>query len=62
LARSACGTKRNVRAAARCEIAGVEIAHVAVRAPALAAVFKNALRSMTIVFLFAAVLMQIGYA
>jgi hypothetical protein len=47
-----------VRAAARCEIAGVESAHVAVRAPAPAAVFKNALRSMTIVFLFAAVPIQ----
>src|ERR1700674_4598920 len=58
LARSACGTKRNVRAAARCEIAGIERAHVAVRAPAPAPVFKNALRSMTIVFLCAAVPIQ----
>src|SRR5262249_41170924 len=53
-----CGTKRNVRAAARCEIAGVESADVAVTAPAPAAAFKNALRSMTIAFLLAAVRMQ----
>jgi hypothetical protein len=51
-ASSSCHWQK-IRAAARCEIAGVESAHVAVRAPAPAAVFKNALRSMTIVFLFA---------
>src|SRR5262245_44689728 len=43
LARSACGTKRSVRAAARWEIAGVAN-ELAVIAPA--AVFRNALRSM----------------
>src|SRR5712671_6990282 len=45
-ARSACGTKRSVRAAARCEIAGVAKDPAAERAPAAAADFKNALRSM----------------
>jgi hypothetical protein len=44
LARSACGTKRYVRAAARCEIAGLASPAAAA---ALAAVFKNVLRSMT---------------
>src|SRR5215472_7761253 len=41
LARSACGTKRSVRAAARCEIAGV----ASPPAASAAAVFRNALRS-----------------
>src|SRR5579864_4938576 len=45
-ARSACGTKRSVRAAARCEIAGVAKEPATDRAPAPAADFKNALRSM----------------
>src|SRR5712691_2003793 len=44
LARSACGTKRSVRAAARWEIAGAASALVAI---APAAVFRNALRCMT---------------
>src|SRR5436305_1786542 len=45
LARSACGTKRSARAAARCEIAGVaSVPPPAARAPA--AVFRNDLRSM----------------
>src|ERR1700720_164234 len=42
LARSACGTKRSVRAAARCEIAGV----ASPPAASAAAVFRNALRCM----------------
>src|SRR5258708_6223323 len=42
LARSACGTKRSVRAAARWEIAGVASPLVA----SAAAVFRNALRCM----------------
>src|SRR6516162_5514972 len=46
LARSACGTKRNTRAAARCEIAGVASPPVAVRTPAPATDFRNALRFM----------------
>src|SRR5262245_44359627 len=45
-AKSACGTKRSARAAARCEIAGVGKEPAADRAPAAAADFKNALRSM----------------
>src|SRR5262249_54360655 len=45
-ARSACGTKRSARAAARCEIAGVAKQPTAETAPAAAADFKNALRSM----------------
>src|SRR6266436_3873417 len=45
-ARSACGTKRSARAAARCEIAGVAKEPAAERAPAAAIDFKNALRSM----------------
>jgi hypothetical protein len=44
LARSACGTKRSVRAAARCEIAGVARPPAAATEPA--AVFKNVRRSM----------------
>src|SRR5215813_3234775 len=46
-ARSACGTKRKARAAARCEIAGVAKRPAAERAPAAAVDFRNALRSMT---------------
>src|SRR5216684_6666048 len=45
-ARSACGTKRSARAAARCEIAGVAKEPAAERAPAPATDFRNALRSM----------------
>src|SRR6266481_4988566 len=45
-ARSACGTKRSARAAARCEIAGVAKEPAAERAPAAATDFKNALRSI----------------
>src|SRR5260370_4521249 len=48
LARSACGTKRSARAAARCEIAGVAKEPAAERAPAAAADFRNALRSMMV--------------
>ena len=40
-ARSACGTKRNARAAARCEIAGVARPPVAVKAVARAAAFAK---------------------
>jgi hypothetical protein len=47
LARSACGTNRSVRAAARCEIAGVANPPVAASAPAPAAFLKNVLRSIT---------------
>src|SRR3989442_6981573 len=47
LARSACGTKRNTRAAARCEIAGVASTPAAVRTPAPATDFRNALRSIS---------------
>src|SRR6266436_1152146 len=43
LARSACGTKRSVRAAARWEIAGV----ASPPAASAAVAFRNALRSMT---------------
>src|SRR5882762_2542040 len=46
-ARSACGTKRSARAAARWEIAGVAKEPAAERAPAAAVDFRNALRSMT---------------
>src|SRR5277367_5255827 len=46
LARSACGTKRNVRAATRCEIAGVGRPPAAAVTPAPAAVLKNVRRSM----------------
>src|SRR5258708_15114307 len=46
-ARSACGTKRSARAAARCETAGVAKDPAAERAPAATADFRNALRSMT---------------
>src|SRR5215468_7372600 len=45
-ARSACGTKRSARAAARWEIAGVAKEPAAERAPAAAIDFRNALRSM----------------
>src|SRR5215831_20635696 len=45
-ARSACGTKRSARAAARWEIAGVAKEPAAERAPTAAADFRNALRSM----------------
>src|SRR5260370_40702374 len=45
-ARSACGTKRSARAAARCEIAGVGKEPAAERAPAAAIDFRNALRFM----------------
>src|SRR5215475_16015874 len=45
-ARSACGTKRKARAAARCEIAGVAKRPAAERAPAAAVDFRKALRSM----------------
>src|SRR5258708_16626073 len=48
LARSACGTKRSVRAATLWEIAGVERLPTVASAPAPAADFKNALRSMTL--------------
>src|SRR5262249_25849595 len=44
LARSACGTKRNTRARARCEIAGVASAPAAVRTPAPAAALMNVRR------------------
>src|SRR5262249_25677739 len=47
-ARSACGTKRKARAAARCEIAGVAKRPAAERAPAAAVDFRNALRSMMV--------------
>src|SRR5262249_47862397 len=47
LARSACGTKRNTRAAARCEIAGVANAPAAVRTPAPAAALRNVRRCIT---------------
>src|SRR5262245_6924097 len=47
LARSACGTKRNTRAAARCEIAGVASAPAAVRTPAPAAALMNVRRCIT---------------
>src|SRR5262244_3179339 len=53
LARSACGTKRSVRAAARCDIAGVASPPAAATAPAAAPDFRKALRSMTIVLLYA---------
>src|SRR5271169_6335194 len=46
LARSACGTKRSVRAAARWEIAGVASPPAADSAPAPATDFRNALRSI----------------
>src|SRR5262245_50745919 len=46
LARSACGTNRSVRAAARCEIAGVAKEPATDKAPAPAADFRNVLRSM----------------
>src|SRR5215470_17199149 len=46
LARSACGTKRSARVAARCEIAGVASPPMAVTAPARLRDFRNALRSM----------------
>src|SRR5262249_15727012 len=46
LARSACGTKRNTRAAARCEIAGVASAPAAVRTPTPAAALMSARRCM----------------
>src|SRR5215813_4587381 len=45
-ARSAWGTKRSARAAARWEIAGVAKEPAAERAPAAAADFRNALRFM----------------
>src|SRR3954468_17987784 len=45
LARSACGTKRNVRAAARCETAGLAMPP-ATSAPTPVSVFKNLLRFM----------------
>src|SRR5262249_3601906 len=48
LARSACGTKRSVRAAARCEIAGLAKEPATERAPAPATDFRNALRSMMV--------------
>src|SRR5215467_13316626 len=46
LARSACGTRRNVRAAARWEIAGVARPPPVANAPAPTADFKNVRRSM----------------
>src|SRR5262249_51279656 len=46
LARSACGTRRNVRAAARWEIAGVARPPAVASAPAPTADFKNVRRSM----------------
>src|SRR5262249_37536222 len=46
LARSACGTKRSARAAARCEMAGVARAPATERAPASTTDFRNARRSM----------------
>src|SRR5262249_61878474 len=46
LARSACGTRRNVRAAARWEIAGAARPPAVASAPAPTADFKNARRSM----------------
>src|SRR5215475_7264734 len=46
LARSACGTKRSARAAARWEIAGVASPPKAVTAPAPVSDLRNALRSM----------------
>src|SRR5262247_2910814 len=46
LARSACGTRRNVRAAARCEMAGGARMPPVASAPAPAAVFRNVRRSM----------------
>src|SRR5260370_35120338 len=48
LARSGCGTERSVRAAALWGIAGVERLPTVASAPAPAADFKNALRSMTL--------------
>src|SRR5262245_57530331 len=47
-ARSACGTKRSARAAARWEIAGVGKEPAAEMAPAAAIDFRNALRSMMV--------------
>src|SRR5262252_9878650 len=47
LARSACGTKRSTRAAARCEIAGVARAPAAVRTLAPAAALRNVRRCIT---------------
>src|SRR3954469_6832537 len=52
LARFACGTNRSVFAAAFCEIAGVNNPPVVTKAPAPALVFKNVLRSITLVSLF----------
>src|SRR5436309_2648689 len=51
LARSACGTKRSVRAPARCDIAGVASPPAVVNVAAPAADFRKTLRSMTIVLL-----------
>src|SRR5258705_12501070 len=53
LARSACGTKRSVGAAARCDIAGVASPPAAATALAAAPDVRKALRSMTIVLLCA---------
>src|SRR5215468_11447414 len=53
LARSACGTKRRARAAARCEIAGVARAPVAVTAPV--SDLRNALRSMDLTLSYPAI-------
>src|SRR5262245_22621615 len=47
LARSAWGTNRNVRAAARCEIAGRAIPPAAANAPAPLSVVRNPLRSIS---------------
>src|SRR5580704_2026143 len=46
LARSACGTKRSVRAARRWDMAGAASPAVAAKAPAPVADFRNSLRSM----------------
>jgi hypothetical protein len=46
LAKSACGTSLTARAAARCEMAGVEKPPVIAKAAAFAADLRNARRSI----------------
>src|SRR6266446_10343654 len=46
LARSACGTRRTARAAARCEIAGVASPSAVISTPAPATDLRNARRSI----------------